>query len=942
MPETLLQTKLYIPPLRPKLVSRPHLIEQLNQGLQLGHKLTLIAAPAGFGKTTLASEWLASLTTKAVKESDIRIPISEFPRRFAWITLDEGDNDPARFLAYIIAALNQAVGSKTTIGKGALVMLQAPQQPSGPEILTNLINDVTAFPGKIVLTLDDYHVIDSPAVDAALTFLIEHLPPNMHLVIATRDDPQLPLARLRARGQLTELRALDLRFSSAEAAEFLNQVMGLDLSAEDITALEARTEGWIAGLQLAAISMQGQKETAALVKSFTGSHRFVLDYLIEEVLEQQPADVQDFLLQTAVLNRMTGSLCDAVRFGETVRSEGTALTGQEILGMLEHANLFIVPLDEKRQWYRYHHLFADLLRQRLQQQKPDLVPLLQIRASEWYEQNGLIDEAIKQALRAQDFQRAAKLIARVADGAWERGEHGKLRHWLESVPLELVYNNPQFCVYLAWSLLADGELEEARQALQATDHALETIAQDGNQPSNLNMQRLKGKVAATRAFAAFYRGEFPELFRYASQALEYLPQQDLSWRSTATHLVGDAYDFHGDMVQAYPSRVEAVQASKVIGNSYVSLIANLKLAIIMRRRGMLREAIEICEQQMELAAEIGMAQTVLAGWLLAIWGETLAEINDLAGARQKAQMSAERLERDGDLAMIGSSYLGLIRIMFSCGDFASAEEYFHKVERLSRESAMPPWITNLAASWQARIWLVQGKNTAVSSWVSEQELDPVENITYVRETIQVESARFFITQRRLDEADAVLERLLEPAQSFGRTWRVIEILILQALVHQRAGDTDRAITTLEQALTIAEPGGFIRIFVDEGPPMAQLLQKAAARGIMPDYVRRLLSAFPTAEPQQIVPLETHSAIRNPKLVLSEAEASAILEPLSERELEILQLIAVGLTNQQIASRLYLSLNTVKAHTRNIYGKLDVHSRTQAVARARALDILPPA
>lgn len=293
-------------------------------------------------------------------------------------------------------------------------------------------------------------------------------------------------------------------------------------------------------------------------------------------------------------------------------------------------------------------------------------------------------------------------------------------------------------------------------------------------------------------------------------------------------------------------------------------------------------------------------------------------------------MSAERLERDGDLAMIGSSYLGLIRIMFSCGDFASAEEYFHKVERLSRESAMPPWITNLAASWQARIWLVQGKNTAVSSWVSEQELDPVENITYVRETIQVESARFFITQRRLDEADAVLERLLGPAQSFGRTWRVIEILILQALVHQRAGDTDRAITTLEQALTIAEPGGFIRIFVDEGPPMAQLLQKAAAHGIMPDYVRRLLSAFPTAEPQQIVPLETHSAFRNPQL-----------EPLSERELEILQLIAVGLTNQQIASRLYLSLNTVKAHTRNIYGKLDVHSRTQAVARANAAGILPP-
>jgi LuxR family maltose regulon positive regulatory protein len=931
MTTPLMTTKLYIPPRRPNLVPRPRLIERLNAGLHC--KLTLISAPAGFGKTTLLSEWAQALDgagASRVAGARATCAAPTGAGRTGWLALDESDNDPARFLAYFITALSRVEGIESTIGEGALGMLQSPQPPPTEAVLTSLINEIAAVPDRIVLVLDDYHLIETRPIHEALTFLLEHLPAperGLHLVIVTREDPHLPLARLRAQGQLTELRAADLRFTSSEAAEFLNQMMGLGLSAEDIAALERRTEGWIAGLQLAAISMQGHEDATNFIKSFTGSHRFVLDYLIEEVLGQQSESVQTFLLQTAVLNRMTGSLCDALTGKHN---------GQATLDVLEHSNLFIIPLDDERRWYRYHHLFSDLLRQRLRQTQPDWAPTLHIRASEWYEQNGFIDEAIEHALRAEDFERAAHLIEEHVDAIWGRGEHTKLRRWLAGLPVELVFSKPHLCILQAWDLFTSGQQDAAERSLQAAEEALDTGTDRATEASSMEQgqlpgsdsMKIQGRAAAIRAFMAMFRGDVQEISKYSRQALEYLPEEDLTWRSTATVALGDACSLLGESAAAYRVRLEALETSKAAGNIYMTLITSMKLAVSMRQQGRLERVIDMCQQQLQLANESGLSHTAVVGWLLAVWGEVLAELNDLDGAIHRAKQGTELTQRGRDVGMIGWSYLCLMRVLFSRGDISGAEEIIQKMEDIDREYHVPPWITNQTAAWQVRIWLAHDKLDAASQWAGKRGLDADGELPFLREMEYVALARILIAQGRLDEATTLLQRLPEAAEAGGRTTRVIEILMLQALAFQSGGDTSRAMDTLERALTLAEPEGFIRIFVDEGPPMAHLLYEAVSRGIAPEYARRLLAAFPVTGPAQTDSSKT------------QAPESGLIEPLSERELEVLQLIAEGLTNPEIASRLFLSLHTIKVHTRNIYGKLNVHSRTQAIARSQEIGLLP--
>lgn len=917
--EQLLATKLYVPPTRPRLVSRHHLIARLNEGIH--RKLTLISAPAGFGKTTLVSEWTNNLRLASSKENHT-------VNRIAWVSLDERDNDPARFLTYFVAALNRAQGEVTNIGAGALGMLQSPQPPPTETIITSLINDVATVRERIILILDDYHVIESAPIDDMINFLLENLPPQIHLVTSTREDPPLPLARLRARDQLTELRAADLRFTYLESVEFLNQVMGLHLTEDDIMVLGTRTEGWIAGLQLAAISIQGHEDATDLIQSFTGSNRFVLDYLIEEVLYRQPETVQAFLLQTAVLDRLTGSLCDALTHGNN---------SQAILESLERANLFIIPLDGERRWYRYHHLFADLLRQQLDKNLSEQQPILHLRASEWYEQNGFTEDAIEHALRGEDFGGAAHQIEKSVDAMWDRGEHANLRRWLGELPIEVVLPRSQLGIVHSWYLFAAGQQVAAECSLQEVEkmlrpnNALENVSPKCAQLSDTDKMKLRGKTATIRAFMESYNGNGSGIIRYARQALEHLSEETSSWRSMVAMALGDASAFKGDMPAAYRAYQKALDTG---GDTYFPLVVNLKLVNTLREQGHLRQAIALCRQQITSADENGLSQTAVMGCLLAIEGEILAEFNNLKEALHHGQIGVGMIGRGRDMAMLGWSYLCLMRILFSMRDMVAAQLLIQKVEDIKREANVPIWVVNRMAVWQARLWLVQGRLEAASQWAEERGLDAgnpkrSHEIDFFSLFEHIVLARILLAHDQLEQTSELLLHLLEVAETGNRTTNMIEILILQALTYQAGGDTTEAIATLEKALAIAEPKGFMRIFVDEGPPVARLLYEALSRGNAPDYVSRLLAAFPSTESEQATTLET--TVPQTKLV----------EPLSAREIEILQLISEGLTNQEVATRLFLSLHTVKVHTRNIYGKLDVHNRTQAVGKARALGLFPP-
>ena len=913
MTPPILVTKLFIPTIRPDLVSRSRLVQRLNVGLH--RKFTLISAPAGFGKTTLAAEWLQSLGGK-----------TSSPFAFAWLSLDEGDNDPVRFQSYLIAALNQIDGVEDAFGKRIQELLKSPQPPTIETTLISLINEIATLPKKIIFVLDDFHLIEAQPIHNALNFLLENCPSQLHLVMTTREDPPLPLSRLRARNQLTELRAADLRFSISEAAVFLNQAMGLNLSTEDVAALEVRTEGWIAGLQLAAVSMQGRTDNSSFIQAFTGSNRLVLDYLIEEVLDRQSEAVQEFLLKTAVLTQLNGDLCDAV----------TGLgNGCETLHALEQANLFIIPLDDERHSYRYHHLFADLLRRRLRQTRLKELPILHRRASDWYEQKKLLDEAINHALQGKNFERAAHLIDTHLDGDYEVRDQRTLRRWLAAMPEDFVLSKPDLCILHGWNLFIDGQLDAANKSLQMAVNMLgtDTGIQPASPPdkeeqsSDSKRKELLGRAAAIQSFIASYSGNLQTFFQYAHQAMDNLPEHEQSWRSTVLIGLGDAYARKGQMDAAQQARSEALEAANASGDIITQLISYLNLADIARQQGKLHQVLEICESQYKRAEERGIAELAIMGWLQGIWGELLAEINALDQALIHAKKGVELAIRGEDVMYISNSHLNLARVLFSMGNLTGAEELIQKMEHTAQEHELPLWASNQLAVWQMRIWLAQGKLQEAIQRANELTLDSNAEPTYVREMEYFAFARILIAQGKLDEATNLLNGLLEAARAGNRSSKTIEALILLGICAHKANDTTQAFSTLEQALTLAQPEGFIRIFVDEGAPMAQLLYESLSHDVHPNYVRQLLASFPLAEPAQTDEAQT------------QASEFDWIEPLTERESEVLQLIAEGLKNQEISSRLYLSLNTIKVHNRNIFSKLGVNSRTQAIARARAMGLL---
>ena len=920
MPTPILATKLYTPPPRPKIVLRPRLIERLNEGLSLGRKLTLISASAGFGKTTLVSEWIAGCE-----------------RPVAWLSLDEGDNDITRFLTYLVTALQTIAAN---IGEEVLGALQSPQLPPIESILTALINEITPIPDNpstgsgqgFILVLDDYHIIDSKPVDNALNFLLEHLPAQMHLVIATREDPHLPLARLRVRGQLTELRAADLRFTPSEAAEFLNQVMGLNLSAEDIASLENRTEGWIASLQLAALSMQGHasRDAASFIKSFTGSHHFVLDYLVEEVLGQQSESVQTFLLRTSILDRLCGPLCDAVLGSPSA-------SGQKTLEYLEHANLFIVPLDNERRWYRYHHLFTDVLRMHLMAERPDQGSALHRRASEWYEHNGSTDNAIRHALAAEDFERAATMIE-LAVPEIRRGRQGATvteLGWLKALPDELVHFRPVLSVAYAFALFGGGELAGVEPRLRDAERWLDTPADTAGMVvvDEEEFRRLPSMIALLRAAQALARSDMPEAVKNAQQVLGLAPEDAHLMLGGAASVLGLAAWASGDLDTACRMTADGMANVRRAGYISSAIGGAIVLADIQIAQGCLHEAMTTYERGLQWATGPGAPALAVRGAADMYVGMSALhrEHNDLETATEHL-LTSQSL---GELAGLPQNpyrwCAAMARIREAQDDLDGALELLDQAERLYDANFSPNVLP--IATRKVRVWLSQGRLGEAQNWVREQGLSVDNKLSYLHEFDHITLARVLLARYQSDRADGsisgavgLLEHLLKAAEERGGIGSVIEILVLQALVYHTQGDLPAALLPLQHALALAEPEGYVRMFLDEGSSMLQLLREASAREIMPDYADKLLATFES---------EQRKSEDKPDL----PSAQLLIDPLSQRELKILQLIAQGLSNREIGERLFLALDTIKGHNRKIFDKLQVQSRTEAIARARELGLL---
>ncbi|MHA7180403.1 LuxR C-terminal-related transcriptional regulator [Arthrobacter sp. MDB2-24] len=893
-----LATKLFVPSPRPQAISRPRLAGRLTAALQAGRRLTLVSAPAGFGKTALFAEWIAQLRRQ------------QPGMRVAWLSLDDGDNDPVRFLTYLTAALHDAdpdVGPE-----------EHDVRSSAEAALTALINNLSRCGRPMILFLDDFQVIENPSVREAVVFLLDHLPPTTHVAIASRSDPLLPLARRRAGGDLTEVRAADLRFTPDEATAFLTGVMGLPLTHENVTALATRTEGWIAGLQLAALSLRDSTDVPGFIDAFTGSNRFVIDYLTEEVLRHAPLPVREFLLQTAILDRLSGPLCDAV----TGRTDSL-----QMLESLERANLFIVPLDDSRQWYRYHHLFADVLRSRLLARGPGHSAELHTLASEWYESNGSPDEAIRHAFEAADFPRAARVIETTIPGVRRSRQDATLLGWLVRIPENAQKRRPVLRVFSAWSSLVAGDLASADRRLTEAERLLANDG-DGTAPRHDSepgeeLRALPVTIALYRASLALARGDQAGMSLHARRALDAAEPEDHLGRGAAAGMVGIVLWADGDLeagVTAFGNSARSLQAA---GNLTDALSTTMVIADMLLPLGRLREARTLYETALQQSIEHCNGGQPTADLHAGI-SEMYRERNDLATARSHLAASTDL----GDTALSHEHryrwFVAMARVQEADGEPDPALESLARAEEHYRRGFFPD--VRPIGGLRARVLITLGRLPEARAWVDEQGLASTDAPDYLREFGYVTLARLLIAEhpvtppgRSLDDAQDLLGRLAASAERGGRMGTLSEILVLQALAFHAQGETALALGPLERALVQAEPEGGFRLFVDEGAPMLALLRAAAGAGISPGYVRRLSQALRDTDPA-LAP--EHPA-----------------EALSDRELHVLRLLATGLSGPEIARELYVSLNTMRTHTKHIYRKLEVSSRASAVRRAESLDLI---
>lgn len=901
----ILATKLHPVRPRPQLVNRQHLVDRLTANSGAGRGLTVLSAPAGFGKTTLLSEWVAGQT-----------------RSVAWLSLDENDNDPERFIGYVLAAL-QTVDAK--LGAEALNLLQAGQAPLGEPVLTALLNDVARSAQEVLLVLDDYHQLQLRPLHDAVAFLIDHLPQQWQLAIASRSDPPLPLARWRARGILTEVRAADLRFSPAEAATFLNQAMGLALSAADVAALETRTEGWIAGLQLAALSMQGRPDVSDFIQAFAGDHRYIADYLVEEVLQRQPESVRRFLLETSILEELTGGLCDAV----TGQAGGSAQ-----LEALERGNLFVIPLDDRRVWFRYHHLFAEVLRSHLRAEQPEQVATLHGRASRWFERQGSVPEAIRHALAAVDNPRAAELIEKAVPELRRQRQEVTLLGWLRALPDDVLRQRPVLSNFFAGVLMQTGDFAAVDARLRDAEGWLEQFTADPSPKAGMivvdpaEQRRLPASIAVHRAGLALVNGDLASTQRNARRALELVTDDDDLAHGGAAGLLGLASWANGDLDAAVVLYDAAIIRLQRAGHLSDRLGCSLALSDIHLARGRLEEATRTLEQALQATQRPGLP--ALRGTVDMYIGmsELRREHNDLEGALESLQTAQALGDHMGLLQSPYRRRLALARIRQAQGDLDGALDLLDEAGRVYYGDFSPD--VRPISAWRARVLVAQGRLNEAMAWAREQGLSADDDLSYLREFEHLTLARLLLAQAQAERSPGqrraalgLLERLMTAAEIGGRVANLIEGLILRSLALQAEGELPAARESLERALALAEPESLVRTFADEGASLAQLLRAIALSGApVAGYAKRLLDA-----------------LERPSHPIDPAPAAPLTEPLSDREREVLRLLNTELSGPEIARQLVVSLNTFNTHTRNIYGKLGVNNRRAAIRRAQDLHLL---
>jgi LuxR family transcriptional regulator, maltose regulon positive regulatory protein len=901
----LVETKLYVPKVRRSLVARPRLGERLRRSSE--SRLTLISAPAGFGKTTLLAAWLAASATER--------------RGVAWLSLEESDRRPEVFWTYMITALQIVVPG---VGAGALPLLRSAQTPIDT-VVTVVLNELNTVSDEIYIVLDDYHLVDGPDVEAGMVFLLEHLPAHVHLVISSRADPALPLARLRARGELVEVRAAELRFTVDEVTEYLNEVVGLELTASDIAALEGRTEGWIAALQLAALSMQGRADVGGFIAGFAGDDRYIVDYLVEEVLRRQPEHVRIFLIQTSILDRLSGPLCDAVT---------AQLGGKAVLESLYRANLFVFPLDDSRRWYRYHHLFADVLRTHLLDERAGEAADLHGRASQWYDRNGEPAMAVRHALAAGDVERAAGLVELAIPALLRNRQEATIRGWLDVIPDGVVRVRPVLAVGLIGALMSGGEFEGIEARLQDVERLLDGPAAGGAEMVVVNeaeFLRLPGTIQMYRAALALVRGDPAGTIRHAHRAIDLAAVDDHLTRAGASALLGLAFWGAGDLAAAHRAYSDCVDRMRRIGYISDVLGCSITLADIRITQGRLGDALRTYEQALQLASQHG--GTVLRGTADMYVGMSLIafERNDLDAATRYLLRSRDLGEHTGLPQNRYRWRVSMARVLQAQGDQRGALDLLDEAQHAYVGDFSPN--ARPVSAFTARLLAAQGRLDEAFGWAREQGLSVDDDVSYLREFEHITLARVLLAQYTAHHtgasaADAarLLEGLLRAAEAGERTGSVIEILVLHALTAHARGNTSDALAALEGALTLAEPEGYVRVFVGEGPPMASLLRTIAKRRVSWTYVRRLVDAFGPAG-------EGTTANRPGRY------AQGLVDPLSERELQVLRLLGTELDGPAIARELMVSLNTLRTHTRNIYAKLGVTSRRAAVRQAGELNLL---